>query len=156
MIDQGPTMPLFNERLQLRVRSNLLPQVVSNWDVLPEEVKACMTEFGALSCKLHPLVNFAEETKKMLQTFEDLKTSGKHAHVLQTSKAGVSRLVCMASEAFHYRGCDKSGVEDVFSFFLENACGVENRLINYIGNHANIVFKGASCLYFHVKHVLFS
>ena len=52
------------------------------------------------------LVNFAEEVNKVLKTFEDLTTSGKHAHALQTAEAGVTRLVRTASKAFHNRGCD--------------------------------------------------
>ena len=55
---------------------------------------------------MHPLVNFAEEVNKVLKTFEDLTTSGKHAHVLQTAEAGVTRLVRTASKAFHNRSCD--------------------------------------------------
>ena len=131
MTDQGPTMPQFNARLQ-SVRANLLPDVVENWDTLPGDVKECMAEFGVFFCKMHPLVNFAEEVNKVLKTFEDFTTSGKHAHVLQTIEAGVTRLIRTSSKAFHYRGCDKSGVEDVFSSFLDKACGVDNKMVNYI------------------------
>ena len=128
-MDQGPTMSQFNAKLQ-SVRANLLPEVVGNWESLPNDVKEYMAEFGAFFGKMHPLVNFAEEVNNVLKTFEDLTTSGKHAHVLQTAEAGVTRLVRTASKAFHNRDCDKAGIEDVFSSYLQNVCGVSNKMVN--------------------------
>ena len=47
-------------------------QVVANWEEFPEEVRGCMTEFGAFYCTMHPLVNFAEETNKVTLYFPTL------------------------------------------------------------------------------------
>eukprot|EP00057_Strongylocentrotus_purpuratus_P029094 XP_011683568.1 PREDICTED: uncharacterized protein LOC105447354 isoform X1 [Strongylocentrotus purpuratus] len=152
MTDQGATMPQFNDRLRA-LRQDLLPQVVKQWNQLPGDVQACVSDFGKFFCKMHPLINFAEEVDKALKAFEDITTSGRHAHTLQTSESGATRLIRISSKAFHHRGCDKSGVEDVFSAFLSNACGTKNHLVDYIGNRANILFEGASALYFHVPHI---
>ena len=115
-------MPQFNDRLRA-LRQDLLPEVVHHWDELPEDVRSCMSDFGKFFCKMHPLVNFAEEVDKVLKSSEDISMAGKHAHTLQSSESGVTRLIHTASKAFHHRGCDKSGVEDVFSSYLSNACG---------------------------------
>ena len=152
MTDQGPTMPQFNQKLDA-IRQELLPHVVKNWDDLPDDVRSCIKDFGSFYCKMHPLVNFAEEVDKVLKSFEDISTSGRHAHTLQTSESGVTRLVRTSSKAFHHRGCDKSGVEDVFTAFLDNAHGVSNHLVDYIGNRANILFEGGAAMYFHVHHI---
>lgn len=40
-----------------------------------------------------------------------------------------------------------------FHHSLWNACGVTNKMINYIGNRANILFKGAFFLFYHVEHM---
>lgn len=152
MTDQGATMPQFNERLSA-LRQDLLPEVVEHWDQLPEDVRSCMSDFGKFFCKMHPLINFAEEVDKVLKSFEDISTAGKHAHTLQTSESGVTRLIRIASKAFHHRGCDKSGVEDVFSSYLTNACGTTNHLVDFIGNRANIIFEGAASLYLHIPHI---
>ena len=53
MTDQGPTMPQFNAKLQ-SVRTNLLSEVVGNWESLPNDVKECMAEFGVFFCKNAP------------------------------------------------------------------------------------------------------
>ena len=153
MTDQGATMPQFNDRLKA-LRQDLLPEVVQHWDELPEDVRSCMSDFGKFFCKMHPLINFAEEVDKVLKSFEDISTAGKHAHTLQTSESGVTRLIRIASKAFHHRGCDKSGVEDVFSAYLTNACGSKNHLVDFIGNRANIIFEGAASLYIHIPHIV--
>ena len=75
-----------------------------------------------------------------------------HTHFKHQS-SGVTRLIRISSKAFHHRGCDKSGVEDIFSSFL-TACGSSNHLVDYIGNRANIIFEGAASLYFHIPHVI--
>ena len=93
MTDQGPTMPQFNERLH-SVRTNLLPEVVENWETLPQFVKESMAEFGAFYCKMHPLVNFAVEINKVLKTFEDFTTSGKYAHADSRGWSNKARSHC--------------------------------------------------------------
>ena len=57
------------------------------------------------------------------------------------------------SKAFHYRGCDKSSVEDSFTAYLTNQYNTRNHLVDYIGNRANILFEGASATFFHLDHI---
>ena len=153
MTDQGPTMPQFSEKLA-PIRETLLPSVVENWTDLPPDLQSTCKEFGTFFCKMHPIINFAEEVNKTLKSYEDIATSGKNLHTLLTAEAGVTRLVRTASKAFHHRGSSKSGVEDEFSEFLEREYGENNRLVYYVGNRANILFEGAASTLFHNKHII--
>lgn len=151
MTDQGPTMPQFSEKLKV-LKEELLPEVVSNWDILQEEDKATCRQFATFYCKMHPLINFAEEVDKVLKSYEDIASEGKTTHTLQTGESGVRRLIRTASKAYHHRGSDKSGVEDSFTSYLSHEFDTTNHLVDYVGNRANILFEGAAVTFFHLQH----
>ena len=153
MTDQGPTMPQFSDRVE-SLRRTLLPEVIEHWETLPEEVKTSAAEFGTFYCRMHPLINFAEEINRTLKAFEDICTDGKGTQALFSGESGATRLVRTASKAFHHRGSDKCGVEDSFTAYLEHEYDVKNHLVHYVGNRANIIFEGASALYFHIDHIV--
>ena len=152
MTDQGPGMPQFSEKLQ-SIRSHLLPVAYQKWDELPSEVKDTTKEFCTFYCKMHPLINFATECDKVLKGFEDVATSGKNVHTFLTAEAGVTRLVRTSSKAFHRRGCDKSGVEEFFTPYVQKQFDSKNHLVHYIGNRANILFEGAAAAFYHLHHM---
>ena len=117
MTDQGPTMPQFSEQLAA-IREEILPTVVSHWEDIPSEAQATMKDFSTFYCKMHPLINCAEEVNKVLKSYEDIATRGKNAHTIITNEAGVTRLIRTLSKAFQHRGSDKSGVEDEFPEYI--------------------------------------
>eukprot|EP00057_Strongylocentrotus_purpuratus_P006704 XP_011661178.1 PREDICTED: uncharacterized protein LOC105436859 [Strongylocentrotus purpuratus] len=80
--------------------------------------------------------------------------SQDHLSGQPVSKSGATRLVRTASKAFHHRGSDKCGIEDSFTAYLEHEYDVKNYLVHYVGNRANIIFEGASALYFHIDHIV--
>lgn len=153
MTDQGPTMPQFSSRVST-VRSELLPEVVKNWETLPEDVRKSLSEFGTFFCRMHPLINFAEEVNKVLKSYEDIATDCKLGNTVVSGEAGVTRLVRTVSKGFHHRGSDKCGVEDSFTSYLHHKFNEKNHLCDYIGNRANILFEGAASVYFHRRHIL--
>ncbi|XP_030830480.1 uncharacterized protein LOC105441835 [Strongylocentrotus purpuratus] len=153
MTDQGPTMPQFSDRVE-SLRRTLLPEVVEHWETLPEEVQKSASDFGPFYCRMHPLINFAEEINRTLKAFEDICTDGKGTRALFSGESGATRLVRTASKAFHHRGSDKCGIEDSFTAYLEHEYDVKNYLVHYVGNRANIIFEGASALYFHIDHIV--
>ena len=154
MTDQGPTMPQFSEKLQT-IREKLLPAVIKDWANCPADVQRCIAEFGTFFCKMHPLINFAEEINKVMKSFEDISTTGKNPHTFQTAaEAGVTRLIRTASKAFHHRGSDQSGAEDIFTAYLNNEYQTYNHLPYFIGNRANIIFESAAATYFHLEHIV--
>ncbi|XP_033117054.1 uncharacterized protein LOC117116991 [Anneissia japonica] len=153
MTDQGPSMPQFSAKLEA-LRTSLLPKVVKHWETLPTEVQENVAEFGTFFCKMHPLINFAEEINKVLKSLEDITSNGKNIHTIATAEAGVTRLVRTASKAFHHRGSDQSGAEDVFTSYLSNQYNTHNHLPYYVGNRANIIFESAAATYFHVDHII--
>ena len=152
MTDQGPTMPQFSEKL-MSIRETLLPVAYDKWDQLPEDIQKATRDFATFFCKMHPLINFATECDKVLKAFEDVATSGKNVHTFLTAEAGVTRLVRTSSKAFHHRGCDKSGVEEFFTPYLQTEFKVKNHLVHYVGNRANILFEGSAAAYFHLSHM---
>ena len=50
MGDLGPTNPQFNAKLQ-DVRETLLPDVIENWDDLPEDSQRSIEEMGNFFCQ---------------------------------------------------------------------------------------------------------
>ena len=80
MTDQGPGMPQRSERVKMMWKE-LLPSVVENWDTLPQEAQSTVMEFGTFYCKMHPLINFADEIGKVLKSFKEISTSGKNPHM---------------------------------------------------------------------------
>ena len=92
MTDQGPTMPQFSERIHT-LQEEILPNVVSNWEQLTEDDRATCQQFASFFCKMHPIINFAEEVDKLLKAYKDIAGGGKSVHMLQTSKSGARRLV---------------------------------------------------------------
>ena len=79
MTDQGPGMPQMSERVKV-MREELLASVVKNLKSLPQDAKSTISEFGSFYCKMHPLINFADEIGKVLKSFEEISTSGKNPH----------------------------------------------------------------------------
>lgn len=153
MTDQGPGMPQMSERVKM-LREELLPSVLENWETLPQDGKSTLLEFGTFFCKMHPLINFAEEIGKVLKSLEEISTCGKNPHTFSTSEAGVTRLIRTASKAFNHRGCDKSGVEDAFTTYLDREFEEKNHIVDFIGNRANILFEGAATTYYHHDHIV--
>ena len=120
MTDQGPTMPQFSEKLA-PIRETLLPSVVENWKDLPPDLESTCKEFCTFFCKMHPIINFAEEVNKTLKLYEDIATSGKNLHTLLTAEAGVTRLVRTASKAFHTVGPTSQVWKTSFLSFLRGS-----------------------------------
>lgn len=140
MTDQGPTMPQFSDRVE-SLRRTLLPEVVEHWETLPEEVQKSTSDFGTFYCKMHPLINFAEEINRTLKAFEDICTDGKGTQALFSGESGATRLVRTASKAFHHRGSDKCGIEDSFTAYLEHEYDVKNHLVHYVGQPSKHHFR---------------
>ena len=85
MTDQGPTMPQFSEQVA-QIRETLLPSVIESWADLPPDVQSTCKEFGTFYCKMHPIIDFAEEVNNTLKSYKDIATSGKKLHTLLTAE----------------------------------------------------------------------
>ena len=77
-------MPQFHDKLKV-MREDILPVAVENWEDLPQDFKETMLDIGRFFCKMHPIINFADEVNKTLKTYEDLATFGKNKHKIISS-----------------------------------------------------------------------
>jgi hypothetical protein len=59
--DQCATNAVFNENIE-KLRKDLLPKIVENFDILSENEKNLISEMGKFACKLHLIHKFVKYT----------------------------------------------------------------------------------------------
>ena len=152
MSDQGPTNTTFNEQLT-ELQNDFLPKVVEKGQELTENSKKSLEEMGNFYCKLHLLVNLGEEANKALKLFEHAATEGRNPlALLSSNESGSGRLTRTACEAFHPRGRQTAGVSEDFDVHLSEN-GLESKLVEFIGNHFNIIFYNSAAVFYHRSHI---
>lgn len=57
---------MFNENIE-KLRKDLLPKIVENFDNLSENEKNLISEMGKFVCKLHLIANFGSASDKALK-----------------------------------------------------------------------------------------
>ena len=152
MSDQGPTNAPFNEQLET-IRTELLPQVVDNWSNLDEDTRDKLKEMGNFYCKMHLLVNMAEEANKALKIFEKAATEGQNPFAFGSSDSGAGRLTRTSCEAFHPRGSQNAGAASEFNAYLNEVGAEKNWMVQFIGNRFNILFYNSAAVFFHKAHI---
>lgn len=151
MSDQGATNPVFNRQLE-ELRQSLLPDVLKNWDEMPEINRKEMGRVASFFCKMHVFVNMASEVDKCLSVFENNVCSGKNPYSFDWKESGASRLTRTVSKALTMHGCEKSGVGSHFSTHLKEK-GVKNKLITFRGHRFNHLFYAAGATYHHLADI---
>ena len=152
MSDQGTTNAPFNEQLET-IRTELLPQVVDNWSNLDEDKRDKLKEMGNFYCKMHLLVNMAEEANKALKIFEKAATEGQNPFAFGSSDSGAGRLTRTSCEAFHPRGSQNAGAASEFNAYLNEVGAEKNWMVQFIGNRFNILFYNSAAVFFHKEHI---
>ena len=152
MSDQGAINPVFNKMLA-DLRSQFLPDIISNWDTLDEASQAQLGTLGHFFCKMHLVVNFASESDKCLHEFENnIIESGRNPHSFGSSESSAVRLVRTAAKAFTAHGSEKAGVASYWESFLSEK-ELTNKLVTFRSNRFNIIFYDAAALYYHWCHI---
>ena len=153
MSGQGSVNPLFNTQLKC-LREKLLPNAIENWDGLPETQRKDMTDMANFFCKLHLLANFATESDKVLNSFENiiLSEDNESIYAFNTKECGAARLVRTACKAFEARGSDECGVASYFNSYLA-VINEKSMFVPFIGNRFIILFYNAAALYYHKEAV---
>ena len=70
--DQCATNAVFNENIE-KLRKDLLPKIVKNFDILSENEKNLISEMGKFACKLHLIANFGSASDKALKMWQRWK-----------------------------------------------------------------------------------
>ena len=100
--------------------------------------------------KLHLLANFATESDKVLNSFENiiLSEDNESIYAFNTKECGAARLVRTACKAFEARGSDECGVASYFNSYLA-VINEKSMFVPFISNRFNILFYNAAALYYH-------
>ena len=152
MRDQGSVNPTFNSKLQ-EVRTTLLPDVISAWDILSPDTRNTISEMNNFFCKMHLLVNFASEADKCLMLFEsNVVLEGRNPYSYQTG-SGAARLVRSVSQALTRHGSQTAGVASLFDAYMATN-GKKSHLITFHGHRFNHIFYSSAATYFHISDIL--
>ena len=147
MSDQGSVNPCFNAALKT-LRSNVLDKVIPGWHTLSPETQQQIREMTNFFCKMHIVVNFATESDKCLKLFETNIAEGRNPFAKSGGESGTARLVRTTCKALTSRGCDRSGIHDLWEAYL-GEMGKENILVTFKGNRFNILFYDGGAVYYH-------
>lgn len=150
MSDRASSQKAFNTLLS-EYRSEILPQVLHNWDSFSVEEQQSMSQMYNFYCGMHLVVNMAETVSEALKLFEMASMEDKQA---SDSESGTIRLVRTTCKAFEKRGNEKSGYPLQFNTYL-NTHGIErNPLIHFRGNRFNIIFANGGRVYYLHQHIV--
>ncbi|VDI51116.1 Hypothetical predicted protein [Mytilus galloprovincialis] len=150
--DQCATNNVFNENIE-KIRKDLLPTVINNFDNLTEIEKSDITKMGRFACRLHLLANFGTAADKALKLFEDSVTDSRNPFSFESDESGTFRLARTAAKALTKRGSDKSGIGAFWEVFLKGR-DIKNHLVTFHGHRINIAFHDCAAVYFHRNDVL--
>lgn len=126
-----------------------------SWNTLSNEAQKEISNMGNYFCKLHLLVNFAEEVGKGFQVYESITFDQFKPMCAFHSDAGFSvfavvRATCKALLTGH--GSDKSGADGYFQSFMR---GKElMQLADTTHSRMNVVFVNAGSILHHHEHVV--
>ena len=103
------------------MRKEVLPKYCEKWDFLNEEEQMKDLEMGHFFCRMHLLVNFAEEANKVLIKFEEACLEGKSQNAFpKAGESGAFRLIRTACKTFHPRGHQGAGMPKLFDAYLSD------------------------------------
>ena len=146
MSDRASSQKAFNTLLS-EYRTNILPLIIVNWGSLEENEQLSMSQMFHYFCGMHLLVNMAENVTEALRLFEN-------ANGTSDNESCTVRLVRTACKAFSRRACEKSGCPLQFSSYLKQQ-GIDNTpLINFRGNHYNVLFANGGRVYQLNEHIV--
>ncbi len=74
--DKTNVNPAFNTLFE-NLHKEVLPKYCEKWDLMNAEEQKNVLEMGHFFCRIHLLVNFAEESNKVLMKFEEACLEGK-------------------------------------------------------------------------------
>ena len=132
-------------------RSQILPSVVSDWNVLSEEAKVQLSTLNNFFCGMHLIVGMADTASSSLIQWEssqkfDVPQFGPV--LVRKSESGIVRLIRTACKALSKHGSEQSGVYQPFTTFLRSNGVARNPLATFRGNRFNILFYDAGALFY--------
>ena len=160
MSDRHVVEKNFNELLE-NYRSEVLPIAIEDWATLSEVEKVQMQRMNNFFCGLHFITGLADSAEAVLKQWESTvvdPNAGSRSlpenRGYQSSESGTQRLIRTACKAFHKRGSEQAGCPIQFATYLRSKRIAKVPLASFIGNRFNIIFYGATGVYFLRDHIL--
>ena len=154
MSDRASTEKLFNS-IFAEYRSQLLPQLIKNFDMLSNEQQNALQSMNHFFCGLHLLISLAENSSKSLKNFEKVKLqnvdtgaekSAKLKMFIKGSESAVVRFVRTTCKLFA-KGTHSANSFGPFCAYLSQK-GEVNILEEFLHNRFNIVFYNSEAVFY--------
>lgn len=159
MSDRASTEKHFNVLLE-QFRSEILPQVVDNWDSLSVDEKKLCCKMNNFYCGLHLLVGMADTCEIALKKFEKNYLDGKDVGSAvrpelkryHKSESSTLRLLRTASKCFAIGQDEKNGASLPWTTYLKSK-NKKNHIVRFKHNRFNLVFSLASAVFYHKEEI---
>ena len=133
-------------------RAEVLPLIVSNWDMLSVDEQSNLSSLNNFFCGMHVVVGMADTASSTLLQWENThfgtSVPSTGPVLVQKSEPGIIRLIRTACKALSTHGSEQSGVYQPFTAFLKSNGVCRNPLASFRGNRFNIVFYDAGALFY--------
>ncbi|XP_041481824.1 uncharacterized protein LOC121428993 [Lytechinus variegatus] len=152
MTDRSIVNKLYINKLELW-RSNILPQVIENWESLDDGVKQEIATINDLYCGKHLVLNLQEYSASALCEWEKVEANegklGREKQVLWNRSKTESASLLAVRSFCNLLGpdCDEqSGLTEEFKTIVQ-----KSSLVAYRGNRFNVPFHNSAAVYHHIS-----
>ncbi|WAR12743.1 SPIN3-like protein [Mya arenaria] len=155
MSDRASTEFFFNKLLE-ELRSEVLPELVENWNELSPAEQTSVSTLLNFFCGLHSLVHFAETCNASLIELKNANFNNEapifDKSFFKKSESGAARLIRTACKALARGADEKSGKFNDFNLYMKQVLKENDMksipLEEFHGNRFNILFESATGVFF--------
>ena len=142
-----------------KFRKELLPDVMKNWENMPNDQQQSLGNVNEFFCGLHFLVELADQAEVCLKVWENIIFKGQNVGSLlhgwySNGELGTLHLIRTVCKYVQYRGCEKSGRMVTFEIFMEELNITRLPIYQFLGNRFNILFLNGAGVYFLFDHLI--
>ena len=158
MADCCATPPKINN-LFTKFRKELLPDVMKNWENMPNDQQQSLGNVNEFFCGLHFLVGLADQAEACLKVWENIIFKEQNVGSLlhggySNGESGALCLIRTVCKSVQHRGCEKSGRMVTFEIFMEERNITRLPIYQFLGNRFNILFLNGAGVYFLFDHLI--
>ena len=152
MSDCCATDKKFNN-LFTKFRKELLPDVIKNWENLPNDQQKSLGNVIDFFCGLHFLVGLADQAEPYLKVWENINFTGQNVGSLlhesySNGELGTLRLLRTVCKSVQHHAYEKSGRMVTCEIFMEKRNITRLPIYQFLGNRFNILFLIGASVYF--------
>ena len=136
-------------------RKEIIPFVIKNYELLPEDEKEKISRMHHLFCGLHVLHNLGIYAEKALLEWEKVveEAGNIHGGFKNSANSRTYDLLNELSKLTSYtHGDQRSGKADLWRAFLEKK-KLKDHMISFLHHRFNVIFVLGGAFYFHRSHL---